>query len=64
VLYVERDRECCVGGEIRAVGCRSSRGVEKTVMRFFTIGTAHKIILGLPNLIEDGLGWACGMYGE
>jgi hypothetical protein len=33
-------------------------------MRFFTIGTAHKIILGLPNLIEDGLGWACGMYGE
>ena len=52
MLYVKRDRECAVGGDIRALEGRSSRGVEKTVMRYFMIGTAHQIILGLPNEIE------------
>jgi len=63
VLYVERDRECAFGRDIRALEGRSSRGVEKIVMRYFTIGTAHQIILGLRNEIEK-MGRTCGMYGE
>ena len=32
-VYVERDQECSVGRDIRALEGRSSRGVDKTVMR-------------------------------